>query len=103
MSESGIEQLEARIDALEKRNKRVELDKAWEGSLARKAIIVTVTYTVVVAFLLMIGNDQPFINALVPPIGFFLSTLVVGGVKKHWIRKTIEAKYAETQRLKEQK
>jgi BMFP domain-containing protein YqiC len=29
--------LKKRVEALEARNKRVELDKAWEGSLARSA------------------------------------------------------------------
>ena len=36
--QTTIEQLEARIKALEARNKRVELDKAWETSGARKVV-----------------------------------------------------------------
>ncbi len=82
-----IHNLESRIAALEARNKRVERDKAWEGSLTRKAAIIVVTYAVVVVFLLLIHNDQPYINAIVPLLGFYLSTLVVGGLKKQWVRK----------------
>ncbi len=81
------EEILKRIEALEARNKRVELDKAWEGSITRKVVILAVTYCVVVIFLLVIHNDKPFINALVPPIGFFLSTLVVGDLKKIWIKR----------------
>lgn len=87
MSKTTIEELGARVDALEHRNKRVELDKAWEGSIARKIVILAVTYCVVVIFLLFIHNDKPFINPLVPPIGFFLSTLVVSDLKKIWIKR----------------
>ena len=87
MSKATVEQLEARIDALEQRNKRVEFDKAWEGSITRKVVILTVTYCVVVIFLFVIHNDKPFINALVPPIGFFLSTLVVSDLKRVWIKR----------------
>ncbi len=82
-----IHDLETRIAALETRNKRVEMDKAWEGSLMRKAAIIVVTYVVVVVFLLLIHNDQPYVNAVVPLLGFYLSTLVVGGLKKQWIKR----------------
>lgn len=81
-----IEELKARVAALEARNKRVETDKAWETSGTRKAAIVGVTYLVVLAFMFIIENDKPFINAIVPSLGFFLSTLVVGGLKKHWVK-----------------
>jgi len=81
-----IEQLEARIKGLEARNKRVELDKAWETSATRRVAIVVVTYCVVSVFLVIIKNDMPFINAIVPSLGFFLSTLGVSSLKKHWIK-----------------
>jgi hypothetical protein len=76
-----------RVEALEARNKRVELDKAWETSGTRRVAIIAVTYAAVLGFLLIIKNDKPFINAIVPSLGFFLSTLVVSGLKKHWVRK----------------
>lgn len=76
-----------RLETLEARNKRVEMDKAWEGSLLRRATIMIVTYVVVVVFLFIIGNSQPFIGAAVPPLGFYLSTLVVSDLKKYWVRK----------------
>lgn len=79
-----LQQLEKRVAAIERRNKRVELDKMWETSAARKIAIIVVTYFVVLVFLVIIKNDQPFINAIVPSVGFFLSTLAVGGFKKRW-------------------
>lgn len=86
-----VEQLKARVTALETRNKRVEMDKAWETSGTRKVAVVAVTYLVVLAFLFIIGNDKPFINAIVPSLGFFLSTLVVGGLKKQWVKRREES------------
>jgi hypothetical protein len=87
VSDSELEKLKKRVEALEARNKRVELDKAWETSGTRRVAIIVVTYLVVLAFLFIIKNDQPFINAIVPSLGFFLSTLVVSGLKKHWVKK----------------
>lgn len=86
MSENTEQKLTKRIEALEARNKRVELDKAWETSGTRRAAIIVVTYLVVLGFLVIIKNDKPFINAIVPSLGFFLSTLVVSGLKKSWIK-----------------
>lgn len=82
-----IEDLRARVAALEERNKRVEMDKAWETSGTRKVAIVSVTYLVVLAFMFIIDSDRPFINAIVPSLGFFLSTLVVGRLKQYWVNK----------------
>ncbi len=85
--QSELEQLKSRIAALEARNKRVEMDKAWEGSLVRKSVIMFVTYIVVVLFLFAIGSSKPFVDALVPPTGFLLSTLVVGDLKQWWMKR----------------
>lgn len=76
--------LEKRIKAIEARNNKVEQDKAWETSWTRRITIGLLTYAVVSGYLFVIGNDQPFTNAIVPAIGFVLSTLVLSGVKNIW-------------------
>ncbi len=76
--------IEQRLRAIEERNRRVELDKTWETSWTRKLTIAGLTYIVVVSYLLVIGNDRPFINALVPPLGFVLSTLLLRRVRQIW-------------------
>ena len=80
--------LEERIVKIEKRNTRVEQDKAWETSWVRKATIASLTYGVVVCYLaIVVQNDRPFINAFVPVIGFMLSTMVVGRVRTIWEKR----------------
>jgi hypothetical protein len=75
---------EQRLDKIEARNAKVELDKAWETSWTRKISIASVTYLVVLCYLIIINNDKPFINAIVPPTGFLLSTLVLRRIKEIW-------------------
>jgi hypothetical protein len=75
------------ISSLKERNDRVELDKAWEISKTRKAIIAVITYFVVVVFLFMINAPNPWLSALVPVAGFLLSTLTLQFFKKLWIKK----------------
>jgi hypothetical protein len=79
-----MKDFEARLAAIEARNKKVELDKAWETSWTRKLAITILTYLVVASYLTVIHKDKPFINAVVPAIGFFLSTLVLKSVKQNW-------------------
>lgn len=81
---SPNEDLVTRIEKLEARNKKVEADKAWEGSWARKIAIMTLTYFVVVSYLYFVVKIDPWINAVVPVVGFFLSTLTIGLLKKIW-------------------
>lgn len=82
-----VEDLEKRIVAIEARNKKVELDKAWETSLIRRILVAGLTYVVVVIFMLSADIDRPFVTALIPTIGFSLSTLTVSRIKTWWITK----------------
>jgi hypothetical protein len=82
-----ILELEKRLEAVESRNERVTSDKAWETSTARKLCIAALTYLVVVSYLIVIHKDGPWINALVPVIGYLLSTLVLARVKASWVKK----------------
>jgi len=80
------ETIEKRIAAIEERNKKVELDKAWETSLSRKVIIAILTYITIVLFFIAANLPKPFINSIVPTIGFVLSTLSLPFFKKMWIK-----------------
>lgn len=78
--------LEKRVAAIEARNKRVEQDKAWETSLLRRSLVAGLTYAVVVLFMISADIEKPFITALVPTIGFLLSTMTVSFVKDRWLK-----------------
>lgn len=79
--------METDLQHIQERNKRVELDKAWETSKTRRGVIAAITYVVAVAFMCRIGISDPFINALVPTGGYLLSTLSLVVVKRWWISK----------------
>lgn len=75
---------EQRIKALEERNRRVERDKAWETSLTRRLAITLLTYSTVCFYLLLIDSERPFITAVVPALGYYLSTLVIKSIRSLW-------------------
>lgn len=78
------EEYEKRFKTIEARNKKVEADKAWETSWTRRLSIMFLTYVVVSAYLAIVVHINPWINALVPVIGFLLSTLTIEFVKNRW-------------------
>lgn len=75
------------IASIHERNKKVETDKAWETSKTRRLIITIMTYFIIVVFLYIINAPEPWLAALVPAIGYFLSTLTLPIFKKSWINK----------------
>lgn len=81
-----IEELENRIAGIEKRNAKVALDKDWEGSMTRRALLMLFTYASVSLYFLFLGIDRPFLNAVVPTLGFMLSTLTLPWFKAAWMR-----------------
>lgn len=79
--------LEARIAAIEERNARVQKDKAWETSWARRISIAVLTYIVVCLYLAFVIHIDPWLNALVPVVGFLLSTLALEGIRSLWEKR----------------
>lgn len=77
--------LEKKLKKIEERNKKVELDKAWETSWTRKILIMLLTYIVVIIYSYLIRKfDNILLSSLVPVIGFTLSTLSLKLIRKIW-------------------
>lgn len=87
MNEKKFNELEKRIYEIEKRNKRVEADKAWETSMLRKLLIIIFTYIFAVLYLKIADTTNPWFGAVVPCAGFYLSTQSIKIVKSWWIRR----------------
>lgn len=76
------------IKKIKERNKKVEMDKAWEISWTRRIFIMILTYIVVVIYSYVIKeNSSIFLSSLVPVIGFALSTLSLKVVRNIWEKK----------------
>ena len=73
------------ISSIKERNERVEADKAWETSRTRRAIIALATYIIIVIVLRMINAPRPWVSALVPAVGYILSTLTLPFFKRWWL------------------
>lgn len=82
-----MKELEDRIKKIEERNKRVEGDKAWETCTLRKVLIIVFTYIFAVLYLKIADTTNPWFGAVVPCVGFYLSTQSINIIKKWWIRK----------------
>lgn len=80
-------EIEERVAQIEERNKSVEFDKAWETSFTRRGLIAVFTYVTIGIFLSVIGIDKAWLSAIVPAIGFTLSTLTMPLFKRWWVRR----------------
>jgi len=81
-----LKQLEERISLIERRNRNVEKDKAWETSLTRKILLVLFTYLTLAIYFKFVLLINPWLNAIVPTLGFYLSTLTLPFFRKIWER-----------------
>ena len=80
----SIKKLEERVSKIEIRNKSVELNKAWETSNTRRILIIFFTYISIALYLKFIVGIDPWIKAIVPTVGFLLSTLTLSFFRKLW-------------------
>ena len=81
-----MENLEQRIQKIEDRNQGVEADKAWETSSFRKVLLFLFTYLAIGIYMQAIDVVSPWVNAVVPAVGFLLSTLTLPFFKRLWER-----------------
>ena len=78
-------ELENEIVKIKERNKKVELEKAWETRWSRKMCIGILTYIVVVIYSYLINRiSNIWLSSLVPVIGFILSTFSLKLVRNVW-------------------
>lgn len=90
MKDEQIEELESEIIKIKKRNLAVEADKAWETCWSRRTYIAVFTYLAITIYMLVVHIDRPFLNAIVPTVGFMLSTLTLPWIKNVWIKNRLK-------------
>lgn len=74
--------IEREIQNIKARNQKVEIDKAWEQSFARRLFLSAATFVIALIWLLMIHDTMPWLKAFVPVLGYVLSTLSLPFIKK---------------------
>jgi len=84
--EERVKNLEREISEIKARNIKVEADKAWEVSSARRLFILVSTYIIAGIWLAVIKDSFPWLKAFVPPAGYLLSTLSLPFVKNWWLK-----------------
>lgn len=80
----NLDQLEKEVVEIKKRNLKVEKDKEWETSTTRRILLFVFTYLAMGFYMGAIGIERPWLNAVIPSIGFLLSTLTLPFFKKLW-------------------
>ncbi|MEI8060686.1 MAG: hypothetical protein WCG99_00095 [Candidatus Berkelbacteria bacterium] len=82
-----ISKLEQEINAIKNRNSSVQTDKAWETNWVRRLFVAVFTYLSIGIYMWAINIDRPWLNAIVPTVGFLLSTLTLPFIKRIWMKR----------------
>lgn len=80
------EEIEKDITTIKERNVRVELDKAWERSWVRRITIMVLTFIIASIWLVIIDETNVLLKAIVPVVGYLLSTLSIPLIRKVWMK-----------------
>ena len=83
------QELRNEIQLIKERNRQVELNKAWETSWTRRVFILAMTFIVACVWLFVIGEQDIFLKAMVPTVGYLLSTLSIPWLKTWWQRRRV--------------
>ena len=81
-----IKKLEEEVAKIKLRNIKVEQNKAWETSIFRKLTIAALTYIVMCLLMSQLDVERFYLSAIIPTLGFVLSTLSLNFFKRIWVR-----------------
>lgn len=84
--------IDEELELIKERNRRDEANKAWETSMTRAFMVAFITYFVMILVMHALKVENPFVSAIIPTLGFLLSTLSVGSIKNIWINKVYRKK-----------
>ncbi|MDB5258932.1 MAG: hypothetical protein JWO73_140 [Candidatus Taylorbacteria bacterium] len=90
--EERLKEIEQDIQDIKDRNSKVGAEKAWEVSLFRKVSIAAITYIIASVAMYFIGVSNYLLSALIPTLGYILSTQSLPLLKQWWIRRNFPAK-----------
>lgn len=82
-----LKELEKDIELIKSRNRKVELDKAWETSVIRRLFVSGSTYILMVIFMSVLSVEKPFVSAIIPAVAYLISTASLGMIKDVWLKK----------------
>ena len=82
--------IEEEIASIRERNFEKDISKRFESSFLRVAVIMVVTYGIVFGYLYFLEVNKPELNAIVPTLGFNLSTWSLSFVKTCWLKRQRE-------------
>ena len=86
----NLNEIKQEIEKIKERNKKVEMDKKWETSFVRRVLLVIFTYLAIGIYLRAINVSNPWLNAIVPAVGFMLSTLTLPFFKNVWLKRFLK-------------
>ena len=86
MADDELEEIRKELSELRARNARVEREKAWEVSWARRLVIAGATWLGAWLWLVGLGAEHAALQALVPSGAYAISTLSLPLLKTLWMR-----------------
>jgi hypothetical protein len=93
-----LDQMQSEIHALQRRNFEKDRGKEFESSYTRVIFLMAVTYFTLLAYMaLVIQSNHPYLDAIVPTVGFNISTWSLPYVKEWWIQARHYYLHGETE------
>jgi hypothetical protein len=78
--------LKEEVNGINKRNAEKDVNKEFEASWTRVIVIMLITYLALWAYMSFLKVKDPYLNAVVPTVGFNLSTWSLVPIKYYWMR-----------------
>lgn len=82
----NLQEIVEELQKIQRRNRRVTIDKAWEVSATRRFFVGVLIYIIASLWLVSLGDSLALLKALVPSIGYIISTFSLPMVKKQWVQ-----------------
>lgn len=84
--EQEVKELRAAVEFLYQYHAHEEKGRKFDSSWARVLVIMGITYVTLSSYMRLIGVEEPLRGAVVPTVGFYLSTWSLSFMRALWVR-----------------
>lgn len=94
----SVAAIQDEVDHINRRNIEKDRGKEFETSYTRVIFLMTITYSTLFGYMSIIKTNNPALDAIVPTVGFNISTWSLPYIKEWWV---LLKEYREDRRMRQ--
>ncbi len=83
--EQELFSLKKELDTLHDDIRTLKIQQDWNTSVLKHGLVIFMNYLIMLILMYILNIESPFISALLPTLGYAITSISLNSIKKYWI------------------